>query len=492
MSDLKTKGIQAFIWDLLGNLGTHASSFIVTIFLARLLEPSDFGLIAIIMVIVSVATIFSDIGLGGALIQRRRVLQIHYSSVFFFNIGAGLALTLVTYFSAPLIGQFYNNPQLIPLIQVMSSLFVISAFHAVQSVLLRKELNYELLTKVNLIASVASGVIGVALAYAGAGVWSLVAQLLSREILINIVIWSKTTWIPKVAFSLKALKQLWRYGMNMFLAGLLDTIYDRADYLIIGKLFPVATLGYFHQAKQLNMFVIKYSAGSLMSVLFPVLSKLQKDIEKFRRVVIKSNGIISFVSFLILGGLYLTADELIVLLFGEKWIPSIFYFKILALSGFAYPISALMVNVLSSRGKSKDFLRLEIYKKIIQSAGLYVLYAYGLQAFLYSLVVTSILGTLLNIIFASREINLPLLSIIRPIIIQMVISVGVVISILFAVSHIQLPLFLMMMLKGLLFVAAYIFINWFFNIKSFEYFHEQFNSVFEILKLKKRIEINDR
>ena len=172
MSDLKTKGLKAFIWDLLGNLGTHASSLIVTIFLARLLEPSDFGLIAIIMVIVSVATIFSDVGLGGALIQRSKLLPIHYSSVFFFNITAGFLLTLLTYLSAGQIAQFYNNPELLPLIQVMSSLFIISAFHAVQSVILRKELNYELLTKVNLIASVLSGIIGVLLAFWGAGVWS--------------------------------------------------------------------------------------------------------------------------------------------------------------------------------------------------------------------------------------------------------------------------------------------------------------------------------
>ena len=327
MSDLKTKGLQAFIWDLLGNLGTHVSSLIVTIYLARLLEPSDFGLIAIIMVIVSVATIFSDVGLGGALIQRSRLLPIHYSSVFFFNISAGFLLTILTYLSAGHIAQFYNNPQLLPLIQVMSSLFIISALHAVQSVILRKELNYELLTKVNLIASIISGIIGVLLAFWGAGVWSLVAQLISREVLINILIWNKSSWVPALAFSFKALKQLWGYGMNMFLAGLLDTIYERADYLIIGKLFAPATLGFFHQAKQLNMLVIKYSAGSLMSVLFPVLSKIQNDLDQFRRVVVKSTGIISFVTFLILGGLFLVADELILLLLGPKWESSIFYFK---------------------------------------------------------------------------------------------------------------------------------------------------------------------
>ncbi|GAA0395747.1 lipopolysaccharide biosynthesis protein [Cocleimonas flava] len=486
MSDLKTKGLKAFIWDLLGNLGTHASSLIVTIFLARLLEPSDFGLIAIIMVIVSVATIFSDVGLGGALIQRSKLLPIHYSSVFFFNITAGFLLTLLTYLSAGQIATFYNNPELLPLIQVMSSLFIISAFHAVQSVILRKELNYELLTKVNLIASVLSGVIGVLLAFWGAGVWSLVAQLISREVLINILIWSRSSWVPTLAFSFKALKQLWGYGMNMFLAGLLDTIYERADYLIIGKLFAPATLGFFHQAKQLNMLVVKYSAGSLMSVLFPVLSKIQNDLEQFRRVVIKSTGIISFVTFLILGGLFLVADELIVLLLGAKWEASIFYFKILALSGFAYPISALMVNVLSSRGKSRAFLKLEIYKKIIQSITFYVLFAFGIKAFLYSLIVTSALGTSLNIYFAARELGLSFLSIVRPILIQTFIVFPAVAITLFISSQLALSDFPSMLLKGIIFVALYLLFNGVLKVKAFKDVLEQFDSLLTIFNIRKK------
>ena len=484
MNDLKSKGIQAFVWDILGKLGTKASSLIVTIFLARLLEPSDFGMIAIIMVIVSIATIFSDVGLGGALIQRRRALQIHYSSVFIFNIIAGLALTLLTFFSASWIASFFNNPQLIPLIQVMSFLFSLSALHAVQSVLLRKELNYKLLTKVDLIASITSGIIGIILAILGAGVWSLVAQLLSREIIINIVIWSKTTWIPTLAFSFKALRQLWSYGLHMFLAGLLDTIFERLDYIIIGRLFTPSTLGFFHQAKQLNMFVIQFSSGSLMSVLFPVLSKIQKDIKKFRRVIVKSTGIICFVAFFLLGELYLVADELIILLFGEKWASSSFYFKILALSGFAYPISALMVSVLKGRGKSKDFLRLEVYKKVIQSVNLYVLYAFGINAFLYGLIVTSLLATSLNILFATREIGLTFMSIARPVLIQALLCITIVLSILLIVKNIQLSNFPMMVLKGVLFLMVYMLSNWLFKIKSFKFVQEQFVPMFE--KIKKR------
>ena len=477
MSSIKAKGIQAFIWDLLGKVGIHASSFIVMIILARLLTPADFGLIAMIMVIVGIATIFSDIGLGGAIIQRRRVLQIHYSSVFFFNISAGFILTILTFFSANLIANFYNNPELVPIVQVISTIFIISSFHALQMVILRKELNYKLLTQVTLIASISSGTIGVVLAFLDFGVWSLVAQILSRELITNIVIWNRTSWIPSFAFSFKALKQLWGYGFNMFLSGVIDTIYEKLDYMIIGKLFSPAVLGFFHQARQLNLFVIKYSSGSLMSVLFPILSKIQKDIIYFRRVIIKSLGIICFITFFILGELYVTADELIVGLFGDKWEPSIYYFKILALSGFAYPISALMVNILSSRGKSKEFLKLEIYKKIIQSINLYILYLYGIDIFLYGVIITSILGTLLNIKFATNEIGLSFMTIVRPIIISATVTAIVTLSIVFISDYINLNDFLMIIIKGGLFMMLYISINWIFRVKSFQYIMEQIQPI---------------
>ncbi len=479
MSSIKSQGIQAFIWDLLGKVGIHASSFIVMIILARLLEPSDFGLIAMVMVIVGIASIFSDIGLGGALIQRRRVLPIHYSSVLIFNVGAGFILTLLTFFSADLIATFYNSSELSPIVKVMSTLFTISAFHAVQSVILRKELNYKLLTQVNLIASILSGVIGVTLAFLDFGVWSLVGQVLSRELIINIVIWSKTSWIPSLSFSFKALKQLWGYGFNIFLAGVIDTVYEKIDYMIIGRLFSPATLGFFYQAKQLNMFVIKYSSGSLMSVLFPVLSKIQKDKAHFQRVVIKSLGIICFITFFLLGELYLIADELIVGLFGEKWEASVYYFKILALSGFAYPISALMVNILSSRGKSKDFLKLEIYKKVIQSINLYILYLYGIEVFLYGLIITSILGTSLNIRFATREIELSFINIVRPIAIEAFITFTLILSILYITNSLYFNDFSMMLIEGILFFFIYIFINWIFKIKSFQYILEQLKPIID-------------
>jgi O-antigen/teichoic acid export membrane protein len=473
LSNLKAEGTKAFIWDFFGKMTRQGMGFVVSIFLARLLEPSDFGLIAMVMVIIGIANVFTDVGLGSALIQRRRVRPIHYSSVFYFNILIGLFLTLITYFSAPWISEFYNNEQLLPLTQVMSISFILAALSSVQSTQLRKKLNYSLLTKIGLISSLISGVLGISLAFWGAGVWSLVAQALSTGIIYNILIWTAGHWKPSLEFSWKALTQLWGFGFRMFLSGMLDAIFTRIDFLIIGKLFPPATLGYFQRAKSLNSMAVQYSSGSLMAVLFPVLSKVQNNLPRFQNIIIKSLGIISFIVFLLLGGLYLVSEELIVLLFSDKWLPSVDFFKILVLSGFAYPVSALLVNVLSSRGNSKAFLRLEIYKKLIASVNFVVLWFWGIDIFLYGLIVQATLNVSLNILFASREINLPFFQFAKPILIQMGITVAAVMLTLFIIQNIDFTDIIMFMIKGSIFTFLYFLLNFIIKTSSFEYFLEQ-------------------
>jgi teichuronic acid exporter len=485
MNSLKAQGGKAFLWDLFGKMATHGMGFVVTIFLARLLEPSDFGLIAMVMVVIGMASVFTDVGLGGALIQRRKVRPIHYASVFYFNIVVGFFLTLITYFSAPWISEFYNNAQLLPLAQVMALSFAINAFSSVQSTRLRKELNYALLTRIGLISSLSSGVLGISLALWGAGVWSLVAQTLTMGIVYNIFIWSAANWKPSLEFSWKALTQLWGFGFRMFLSGMLEAIFTNLDFLIIGKLFPPATLGYFQRAKSLNGMAVQYSSGSLIAVLFPVLSKVQKDLPRFQSIVIKGFGIISFVIFFLLGSLYLVSEELIVLLFSDKWLPSVELFKILVLSGFAYPLSALLVNVLSSRGNSKAFLRLEIYKKLIASVSFFILYLWGVEAFLYSLLINATLAVSLNIIFISREILLPFSMLAKPLITQMGIAVAGVVITEWIFQNMELIDIIMLIVKGSMFTALYIGLNYVLKTNSFGYFLEQMMPLIRNILVKK-------
>lgn len=483
MSDnLKAQGLKALAWDFFGKIARYGTTFIVTVILARLLEPSDFGMIAMIMVVVMVAMVFTDVGLGSALIQRRRLLPIHYDSVFYFNIFIGSILTLATFFAAPWISEFYNSQQLVPLTQVISLLFIINAFSSMQTNKLRRELNYAALTKANVSTGVLSGIIGITLALYGAGVWSLVAQVLSRGIFYNIFIWSASRWIPSLMFSLKALKQLWGFGFRMFLSGLLNTVYMQLDVLIIGKLFTPAVLGFFSQAKKLDALIIQFSSQSIMAVMFPVLSKIQNDLPRFQNVIVKTLGIISLIVFFLSGILYLISQELIVLLFTEKWLPSVEYFKILVLSSFGYPVSALLVNILSSRGNSKAFLKLEIYKKILQSINLAMVFVWGIVGYLYGLFILTVLGVFLNILFASREIQLTFSTFAKPLVLQAFITVIIVWIVMLVTESLVVPDIVMILIKTALFSLLYYLVNRFMGISSFEYVRQQF---FQLIKKRK-------
>ncbi|MEH6452710.1 MAG: lipopolysaccharide biosynthesis protein, partial [Psychromonas sp.] len=435
--------------------------------LARLLEPSDFGLIAMLMVIVGIAEVFSDVGLGGALIQRSSVSPLHYSSVFYFNLFIASLLALITFFSAEVIADFYSNQLLTPLTQTISVLFIIKALSSVQAIRLKKQLNYGLLSKAGFVSSLLSGVVGISLAYSGLGVWALMVQIISQGVFFNIIIWRYAAWKPELIFSLQALRQLWGFGFRMFLSGLIDAIYRRLDFLIIGKIFSAATLGYYHRARQFNELVINYSSGSLMSVMFPILSKVQHDLPRFKNIVFKGFYILCFVTFLLLGGLYLNAEDLIVFLFSEKWLPSVGYLEILVLSGFGYPLSALLVNVLSSRGNSKAFLKLEIMKKSIASINLLNAVYFGIEVYLYGLIVTAALSVLLNVWFASKEIEVSMGRFIKPILLQMILAITSVLFTLEVISLIDVNVVLEFLIKSTIFCVLFTALNYVLKTKSY-------------------------
>jgi O-antigen/teichoic acid export membrane protein len=477
VDNLKVQGTKAFIWDFAGKIAMQGTSFIISIVLVRLLEPSDFGLIAMVMVILGIAGIFSDIGLNTALIQRKRVLDIHYNSVFYFNISISFVLTALTFLSAELIASFYNNQSLIALIQVSSLSFILSSFNNVHISQFRKKLNFKVLTQIIFISSLLGGIIGVIMAFQGFGVWSLIIQYFTSTVINTILLWYISTWRPRLMFSWKALSQLWNFGFRMFLSALLDNVFNKLDYIIIGKLFPPAILGFFQRAKALDMLVISYASGSLMTVLFPVLSKVKNDLPRFKNIIIKSFGIICFVTFFLLGCLFLVSEELIVILFTEKWLPSVAFFNILIFSGFAYPVSALLVNILSSRGNSKAFLHLEIYKKILFAINLYIGFLWGIEGYLYGLIIASIGAVYLNIVFASKEINIAQLDFIKPIFVQSVLTIIVTFCIFYINLGLEYSHILMFILKGLEFTLLYIAVNYLFQIQSYQYFMEQFKPI---------------
>jgi O-antigen/teichoic acid export membrane protein len=470
MNELVRAGKRAFIWDFAGKLLTQIITLLIVIVMARLLSPSDFGMIAMVMSVVGIASIFSDVGLGAAIIQRRRLHQLHYDSVFYFNIVTGLFFTVVTFLSATQISNFFNNSSLVPLFEVLSLLFLINAFGSLKLNLLKKSLRFDIIAKVTLVATLLSGVIGIICAIAGFGVWSIVWQILFASLLTNIMIWFQCQEKFLYKFSWKALKQLWGFGFRVYLADVMEAMFKQLDYMIIGKLFIPATLGFYQRAKSLNELVVRYSSSSLMSVLFPILSRLQHDFIQFRIVVLQAYHLILFVSFLLVGSLYLVSEEFILLLFGQKWLLSVSYFQIFVLSAFAYPLSALLVNVLVSRGKSKLFLKLEIYKKLLLLVTFIAGFSIGIEGYLYGLIIFNTLALYLNILFVSKELGISAENFVKPLLIQAGLTGGIVMAIVWGMQLAGYPSDTGLIIKGILFVVLYFLMNFILKNRGYQEF----------------------
>lgn len=348
-----------------------------------------------------------------------------------------------------------------------------------QSTILRRDLNYKAITNVNIASSLGSGALGIIMALYGYGVWSLVAQNLSYAVINAFGLWIYSSFRPSFIFSLKALKQLWAYGIHMFLAGILDNIFMRIDYLIIGKLLNLEILGYFQRAKSLNQLAITYSAGTMMSIWLRMLSSIQDDIKRFRYMVKQMYLIITFVSFLLAGGMYVTSYELIVILFSDKWVNSVPYFQLLSVIVFAYPLSAIIVNILTSRGKSKKFLQLEILKKVFIALALVFGFYFGIYGYLYALILVGFISLYLNIYYAAKEIGVPQSEFISPVIIQIIVTLFAAIPVIYLLNDYDGPLFLALALKGSFFVVNYIALNYIFRVQSSNVF---FHHAFKILR----------
>jgi O-antigen/teichoic acid export membrane protein len=403
---LYKKITHSFAWDFIGKISNQLVTLIIGIVLARLLSPREYGLIGMSMIFIGFSEIFTNLGLSTALIQKKNPTEDHFSSSFYLNIVSALVLVGLFVFVAPYIASFYNTPQITPLIRILSLSMLISSFSIVQEARLRREINFKLLSIGKFISSIVAGLIGVILALKGFGVWSLVVQTLLSRFLVGSYFWYKSTWKPKLIFKLNAIKELWSYSMRMFVSGIINTAYEQLDSILIGKLFSITDLGLYSRAKSLNRFVISYSSESVGNVMFPVMSSLNDEREKLVQLGMKTESLVAFISWGLLGFLFVTAEPLFLVLFGQKWIAAIPVYKILCLSGFAYPISAATLSMLKASGDSKTFLKLEVYKKIgglfFMLAGLYI----GFNAYLYALILIGLFATTLNMYYVSKSLEI--------------------------------------------------------------------------------------
>jgi O-antigen/teichoic acid export membrane protein len=407
-NSLKSKTLYALSWSFVEAMGLQSVRFVIGIMLARLLIPEQFGLIAMLYVFIALATSFIESGFGAALIQRRNATQIDICSIFYFNIVVGLAASGILCLVAPLIAAFYKQAILTPITRAMSLIIVINSFGMVQATILAKQIDFKTQTKVSLLAGGLSGIIGIVLASAGFGVWSIVAHQVSGSLFQTVFLWFFNPWRPALIFSFSALREMFGFGSRLLISGLLNQIFDNIYYVVIGRLFSATELGFFARAKALQELPSHTLSGMVGRVTFPVFSTIQNDPARLKRGLKKALTFLVLVNFPMMIGLAMIARPLVVVLLTEKWAACIPYLQLLCLLGLLYPLHLINLNVLQALGRSDLFLRLEIIKKIMVVINIAITWQWGIAAMIYGMIATSTISYYLNSYYNGVLIGYPL------------------------------------------------------------------------------------
>lgn len=362
---LRGKTVKGVGWSFIDSFAGQGITFLVGILLARLLTPEEYGLIGIITIFIAVFNSIVDSGFSNALIRKTDAKEIDYSTVFITNMVVSIVLFFVLFFSAPLIADFFNQPQLKSLSQVMASIVVINAFAIIQRTLLVKRIDFKTQTKVSLISSIASGIVGITMAYCGYSVWSLAGQQLSRQLLNTLFLWIYSKWFPKLQFSWNSFKELFGFGWKLLVSGLLDTIWREVYQVVIGKCYSPATLGQYTRSQQFGSIFSSNLNNVVQRVSYPVLSSIQDDKERLKQAYRRVIKVTMLVTFTLMLGLAAISKPMIQVLIGDQWLMAAKLLPIICFQMMLYPLHALNLNMLQVQGRSDLFLRLEIIKKSV-------------------------------------------------------------------------------------------------------------------------------
>ena len=406
-NSLKKKTIGGLLWsfgDLMGNQGIQ---FIIQIILARMLLPEDFGLIGMILVFIAISNSIVDSGFTQALIREQNATQTDYSTVFYFNFVVSVVIYFILYLSAPAISSFFSQPELVPILRVLSLGVIIKSFEIIPKAMFTKEVNFKAQATVNMTASITSGIAAVVLALAGFGVWSLVVRTLAMNIVQSLLLSISKKWLPSLIFSLASFKRLFGFGWKLLVSGLIDTIYNNIFFIIIGKQYSAKALGFYTNASKFNDLAAQNLTATIQRVTYPVLSSIQDQHERLKQSFKKVIKLSAFIIFPIMVGLAAIGQPLILFLFGKEWEEMVPYFQLLCLGGMLYPLHALNLNILQVKGRSDIYLYLEIVKSIVPTVLIFMVIWLNIGVFgLVSVVVIdSYIALFINIYFSGREIS---------------------------------------------------------------------------------------
>ena len=384
------------IWRLLERVGAQGVSFIISIVLARLLDPSVYGTVALVTVFTTIMQVFIDSGLGTALIQKKDADDLDFSSVFFFNIVVCVFLYAVMFFVAPFIAAFYERPELTSVIRVLSLTLVISGVKNIQQAYVSRHMMFKKFFFATLGGTIGAAFVGIWMAWRGYGVWALVIQSLFNATVDTVILWIAVKWRPKRMFSFERLKGLFSFGWKMLASSLLDTVYRDLRQLIIGKLYTSEDLAFYNKGSQFPKLVVTNINSSIDSVLLPTMSSVQDNRGRVRDMTRRAIKTSTYLMMPIMMGLAVCAEPLIRLLITDKWLPCVFFLRVFCFTYAFYPIHTANLNAIKAMGRSDLFFKLEIIKKIVGLIALVSTMFISVKAMALVLPITSVLSQIIN------------------------------------------------------------------------------------------------
>ena len=405
---LKDKTVNGIIWSAIERFSVQGVLFIVTLILARILEPKDFGLIGMLTIFIAVSQSLIDSGFSQALIRKQERTETDNCTVFFFNIVVSLFLYGLLFLIAPWVASFYKEPQLCDLMRVLCLILIVNSFAVVQRAIYSAVIDFKTQARASFLSAFLSGGVGVIMALKGCGVWSLVFQQISNALFNTAFLWFYSNWHPKLLYSWESFKTLFSFGSKLMISGLLDTLYNNMFTLVVGKAFSAEALGHYTQANRFAQLPSSNIASIMQRVTFPVLCSIQDDDDRLRANFRKLLKLFAFIIFPLMCVLAGISSPLVDCLLGEKWHFTAILIIPMCFDLMWWPIHALNLNILKVKGRSDLFLKLEIVKKIIGVAIILLSIRYGLVFMCYISIAASLFGLVLNTYYTKKLINVSL------------------------------------------------------------------------------------
>lgn len=478
---LQRKVFSGLIWKFGERIGAQAVSFLVSIILARLLLPSDYGVIALITIFIDIANVFVSSGFGAALVQKKDADEVDFSSVFYFSIVMSWVLYIIVFLGAPAVAGFYDKEILTPVLRVMALKLPLAGVNSVQHAYVQKKMLFKRFFFSTLIGTVGSAVVGIVMAYTGFGAWALVAQYLFNSTMDTVVLWFTVRWRPVWRFSLGRMKYLFGFGWKMLASELIHTSYKQIRSLIIGKVYTEKDLAFYNQGGKLPSLIVTNINSSVSSVLFPAMTLKQDDTGKLKEMVRLSIRVSSYIMWPLMIGLLVMSEPIVRLMFTEKWLPCVPYMQIACIQFALEPVQTANVQAVKAMGKGRTYLIMEIVKKLFGIVMIVAVMYQGVMAIAVTAMFVTFFAALVNstpnrkyLRYTYRE---QLVDLIPSILLAAAMGICV-----YGVGRLPVPDLISIVLQVVSGAASYIILSLAFRVSQFRYIIDILKNFIKVIR----------